>query len=105
MLSYGTHDAIVSAHDAKAFEQRMVPVACCQSLGEVVCEYESCVVEGLASALGILHNAYAPIKVGAESIRQIVGMFLGKVCTHVETLVTYKHTTQETSPVQLYRCL
>ena len=49
--------------------------------------------DGYAFARGELHDAYAPVVVGAVAVVEVVGYALGEVFAYVEALVAYEHAS------------
>ena len=96
VMRHGTQPAVVLYHDAEAFFQRVLLVACGKPFGQVVNKRQVRVVQHF----GLLHDADAPIKVRRVAIAQVVGHHT--VTAWKECLVAYQHPLAETLPRQYF---
>ena len=96
MLKDGGEFAVVVAHDVVAFEQRILVVLRADTALEVVRHDEPGVVERQFQTFSLLHDANAPVEVGAKMVfLEVIRVFPGKVNACEESLVTDEHTVFE----------
>ena len=85
-------------HDAETFFQRGFMVAGSHPFVQIINESKP----GVVQALGFFHNTDAPVKVGRETVLQVVGMLYSQFPTGKEGLMTDQHALLETLPIQFF---
>lgn len=94
MMCCGTYQSVVLGHDTESFFERCFLILGSHPFVQIV---DNCQV-GIVQVACFLHDAYAPVEVGGETVLQVV--WLNQSAAGKECLMADQHSLFETPPGQ-----